>query len=318
MADEKAYESQPKAPLASPPPDSSQPAESAREQAPVAVEYPSADGELRGADEWQMSAMADMFSGLRIHFGSRKDIAVSTDLLIYFEEGNPQRKVAPDVFVARGVPNHMRDNYKIWEEGKQPDFVLEVASSWMALYNADGKKALYERLQVQEYFLYDPHGGLHWPRLQGYELAGGKYRPLPSRPLENDGLALASSVLGLELRFDQGRLRLWDPAARVYLLEGHEVQMPCPADPRFMRRLRRAQARIAARERRAAADRARTRELDRQAAHDQAQREELVRQTLERRRRDSQDNVRLWRLDMLSVWIPLVDVLESLRTWWKK
>lgn len=317
MADEKAYESQPKAPLASPPPDSSQPAETAREQAPVAVEYPSADGELMGTDDWQKHAMVDMFNGLRVYFGSNKDVAVSTDLLIYFEEGNPQRKVAPDVFVARGVPNHMRDNYKIWEEGKQPDFVLEVASSWMAVYNADGKKALYERLQVQEYFLYDPRGGLHCPRLQGYELAGGKYRPLAIRPLENDGLALASNVLGLELRFDQGRLRLWDPVTRMYLVEGYETQTPYPADPKLKRRLRRAQARIAARERRAAADRARTTELNRQAAHDRAQREEQVRHIQELRSYASHDQARLLRLDMLAVWVPLVDVLESLRTWWK-
>lgn len=317
MADDKAYESQPKAPLASPPPDSSQPAESAREQAPVAVEYPSADGELMGADDWQKNAMVDMFNGLRVYFGSNKDVAVSTDLLIYFEEGNPQRKVAPDVFVARGVPKSMRENYKIWEEGKQPDFVLEVASSWMASYNADGKKALYERLKVQEYFLYDPRGGLHSPRLQGYELAGDKYRPLAIRPLENDGLALASNVLGLELRFDQGRLRLWDPVTRTNLVEGYEMQRTYPADPKLKRRLRRAQARIAARERRAAADRARTTELNRQAAHDQAQREEQVRRILELRSYASHDQARLLRLDMLAVWVPLVDVLESLRTWWK-
>ena len=53
---------------------------------------------------------------------------VSGDLLIYYEEGNPRVSVAPDVFVVFGVEDRMRMNYKVWEEGKGPDFVLEVAS----------------------------------------------------------------------------------------------------------------------------------------------------------------------------------------------
>ena len=53
---------------------------------------------------------------------------VSGDLLIYYEEGNPRVAVAPDVFVVFGVEDRMRMSYKVWEEGKGPDFVLEVAS----------------------------------------------------------------------------------------------------------------------------------------------------------------------------------------------
>ena len=34
----------------------------------------------------------------------------------------------PDAFVVFGVENRQQMSYKVWEEGKGPDFVLEVAS----------------------------------------------------------------------------------------------------------------------------------------------------------------------------------------------
>ena len=53
---------------------------------------------------------------------------VSGDLLVCYEEGNPRKSVTPDVFVVIGAPRHNRMTYKLWEEPKAPDFVLEVAS----------------------------------------------------------------------------------------------------------------------------------------------------------------------------------------------
>ncbi|WP_445310381.1 Uma2 family endonuclease [Microcoleus vaginatus] len=49
---------------------------------------------------------------------------------MYYEEGNNQAVVAPDVYVVFGFSNHKRDNYKVWEEGGvPPDFVLEITSA---------------------------------------------------------------------------------------------------------------------------------------------------------------------------------------------
>ena len=39
------------------------------------------------------------------------------------------------------------------------------------------------------------------------------------REATNGSLAVPSEALGLELRFEDDRLRLWDPAAQEYLLE---------------------------------------------------------------------------------------------------
>ena len=63
-----------------------------------------------------------------------------------------------------------------------------------------------------------PKGGLHKPRLQGYQLIGAKYRHLRDRKRAGGALAIGSRVLNLELRFEAGRLRLWNPAAKQYLL----------------------------------------------------------------------------------------------------
>ena len=53
---------------------------------------------------------------------------MSGNLLIYYDPSDSGASVAPDVFVVKGVSNHKRPSYKVWEEGKTPDFVLEITS----------------------------------------------------------------------------------------------------------------------------------------------------------------------------------------------
>ena len=76
----------------------------------------------------QLAAILYAVGALRVYFAARADVYVSGDLLMYYEEGNPRVSVAPDAFVVLGVEDRVRMNYKVWEEGKGPDFVLEVAS----------------------------------------------------------------------------------------------------------------------------------------------------------------------------------------------
>ena len=125
---------------------------------PVPVEYPSFDGRPMAENDWQLHAMIDAISVLDRYFEDREDVYVSGDLLIYYEEGNPKARAAPDVFVVFGVPKRKRPTYLLWQEGKVPAFVLEVASrsTWR---EDEGRKAkLYERLGVREYWQYDPTG----------------------------------------------------------------------------------------------------------------------------------------------------------------
>ena len=196
---------------------------------PWVVEYPDEDGEPMADNEWQGRTMDAVFHALDGRFKSDPDVHVAKDLLVYYDEGNPNQALAPDVFVTRGVAPGLRSSYRIWEERRPPAFVLEVASRSTAKKDAREKKDLYARWGVREYWLFDPRGGLHEPRLQGFVLVEGKYRDLPARELASGGLAVSSWLLGLELRLEEGRLRLWDVETERYLAtpdedrEGREV-----------------------------------------------------------------------------------------------
>ena len=50
-------------------------------------------------NDWQLIAMIDAITALKLHFSHRPDVYVSGDLFIYYEEGNPRARAAPDVFV---------------------------------------------------------------------------------------------------------------------------------------------------------------------------------------------------------------------------
>ena len=185
----------------------------------AAVDYPSSDGKPLAENDLQARAILYAFGALRVRYSDRRpDVYVSADLLIYYEEGNTRVSVAPDVFVVFGVKDHPRMSYKMWEEGKGPDFVLEVASPNTWEEDVREKPGIYAGLGVREYFLFDPRGEHLAPRLQGYRLVGGGYEQLPAVESIDRTLTLTSEVLGLELRAKGEEMRFHDPATGETLL----------------------------------------------------------------------------------------------------
>ena len=183
-----------------------------------AIVYPCSDGQPMGESDLHIDCMSYVLHALRWHFekSAREDVYVSANSFLYYERGNPRAVVAPDVFVVRGVPNHLRDSYLLWKEPKGPDFVLEITSVSTRREDEGRKRGVYAALGVEEYFLYDPRGEYLAPPLQGYRLRGGEYRPLPAvTVLPGGGAAVSSEVLGLELRDrrEARMLRLHDPVA---------------------------------------------------------------------------------------------------------
>ena len=179
--------------------------------APVAVEYPSSDGKPMAESDSQRIPLTYAVDRLRYHFRNRADVYASGNLLIHYEEGNPRASVAPDVFVVFGVRNVERSSYRLWEESKAPDFVLEITSRTTRREDQTRKRELYRRLGVREYWQYDPTRDYLKPPLQGLELVGEDYERLPGRELADGTLALQSEVLGLELHLAGRRLRFHDP-----------------------------------------------------------------------------------------------------------
>ena len=189
---------------------------------PAAVEYPSSDGRPLAENDAQLAAILYAVGALRVYFAGRSDVYVSGDLLIYYEEGNPRVSVAPDVFVVFGVEDRMRMSYKVWEEGKGPDFVLEVASPGTWREDVGPKREVYARLGVGEYWLYDPMGEHLSPVLQGYRLVGDGYERQPLLESLDGRLGLHSEGLGLDLWAKGGKMRFRDPETGLDLLSHHE------------------------------------------------------------------------------------------------
>ena len=187
--------------------------------APRVIEYPSSDGQPMAETPIHRDAMIDAIQILKRHFAKRPDVYVSGNMLMYYEEGNPRKSVAPDVFVVVGANrDEDRDTYLLWREPKAPDFVLEVTSKSTRRNDQVTKHTLYESLGVAEYFLYDPRAEYLNPPLQGFALRRSRYVPLEVTRLPDGAPALYSEALGLSLHVRGQALRLRDPVTGEDLL----------------------------------------------------------------------------------------------------
>ena len=101
--------------------------------------------------------------------------------------------------------------FKLWEEGKAPEFVAEITSPSTHLEDLGRKRAVYEQLGVQEYVLFDPEGDKFDPPFRVYRARAGHLEPII--PLQTSGgtFVFPSAVLGLELHAHRESLRLVHP-----------------------------------------------------------------------------------------------------------
>ena len=177
------------------------------------VAYPESDGKPMAETEAHRDLMIDFILILKDYFENQEDVCVSGNMLMYYEEGNPKKVVAPDVFVAFGVEKKQRRTYRTWEEGHTPDFVLEVASPSTFKKDIGQKKDIYASvLAVKEYYIYDPLGQIV-PSFIGYRLIDGEYKEI-----DFVNGRLTSEVLGLELGEIEDKLRLYNPKSSQWLL----------------------------------------------------------------------------------------------------
>ena len=166
--------------------------------------------------------------------GERLDVFMDTNSIVYYDPANHNRRVQPDVYIAFGVDVdaiRRRNGYVIWEVGKPPDFVLEVASESTAGNDTGWKRDLYARLGVQEYWRFDTTGGdLYGTGLVGEYLEGTEYRPVNTH-VEPDGVEWAySALLHMNLRWHDARLELQDPDTREVLVDRRGVRLALEAE----------------------------------------------------------------------------------------
>jgi len=179
--------------------------------APTIV-HPESDGKLIAESDRHRKLMIKFIQMLEHYFRNMKDVYVSGNLLIYYEERHPRKCVAPDMFVIFGVAEKPRRTYLTWEEGRTPDFVLAVANPSTHQHDTGCKKTLYASvLRVKEYCIYDPYGEVHMSFI-GYRLVDGTYQEI-----EFVDERLPSHVLGLELGERGGGLGLYNPDTGQWL-----------------------------------------------------------------------------------------------------
>lgn len=190
------------------------------------IQYPSSDGEPMAESDITRDYMTYSVEALNLYFQGRSDVYVSANSFIYYEEGNNQAVVAPDVYAVFGVANRKRDNYKVWKEGGiTPAFVLEITSETTQAKDQEIKPEIYRALGVMEYFQYDPSGDYLNPILQGLRLVNGEYEPIAANNISFDTLRLYSEVLELELHLISGELRFRDPQTGEFLKTHKEEKL---------------------------------------------------------------------------------------------
>ena len=195
---------------------------------PGEADLPYDDDEPLAESDYQLEPLDYAYNGLSTWFDSRADVAVQADMFVHYlvageDGGRERRMLAPDVFVIFGVPKRQRFSYVVWDEGKPPDLVLEILSGSTWRRDTVDKKAIYEAMGVDEYWLLDPVGPFLTPPLIGYRLTNGSYVRIDALP--GTTATYMSDVLGLELRIDDAwRFRIRDPASGIELRSYGELQ----------------------------------------------------------------------------------------------
>ena len=127
----------------------------------------------------------------------------------------------PDLLIAFGVDPaayYRRNAYVISEQGKPPDFVLEIASPRSRRTDRVDKRRDYAALGIPEYWRFDEASRRRESRLAGDRLVEGRYEPVAVEELAGGVMQGYSAVLNLFIRWEQGRLAWHDPATGRHIL----------------------------------------------------------------------------------------------------
>ena len=158
---------------------------------------------------------------LHRHFGSLDSTLVLAETPLGWRHSQREGILIPDVMIAFGVNVAdiiARRGYSIEEQGKAPEFVLEVASPSTGRRDEERKREEYQEYGVREYWRFDPSGGeYHRQSLAGDSLTDATCQPIPIQEVNPGLLWGRSAVLGLSICWEYGYLRWWDPATERYL-----------------------------------------------------------------------------------------------------
>ncbi len=137
----------------------------------------------------------------------RNDYFLAWNLTVYYNRDQLKTKDfrGPDLFLVKGVANHPRGSWVVWEEGgKYPDLIIELLSDSTAQVDRSEKRELYQTIfRTPEYFYFSPET----LEFMGLRLGGSHYEEIA--PTEQGWRW--SEALGLYLGIHNRQLRYFFP-----------------------------------------------------------------------------------------------------------
>ena len=160
---------------------------------------------------------------LAIHLGNPDTTIVAGEHYVALAPTTDMKGLRyPDLLIAFNAdPAAYRESnaYVISEQGKPPDFVLEIVSPSSRRRDRVTKRQVYAGLGIPEYWRFDETDGPRRVKLAGDRLSPeGPYRPIAIERLADGTLQGYSAVLDLYLRWEEGQLRWHDPATGRHIV----------------------------------------------------------------------------------------------------
>ena len=175
--------------------------------------YPESDGKPMADTDLHLYWIKRVQDMLETYLSQDPGVYISGNIMMYDIEGPRRTAVSPDILVAFGLGQKFRRTYKVWEEGKPPDFVMEFSSNRTYQNDLDEKMAHYARMNIPEYFLHDPDRRYLPSPLMGFRLVEGAYVEIAPNA---DG-RVHSETLNLDFALLDDGLAIYDPQAQRWL-----------------------------------------------------------------------------------------------------
>ena len=158
---------------------------------------------------------------LELYMGNPETTIVLGEVPVGWMPGQSAGVRRPDLLIADDINRALiieQWGYAIDQQGKPPDFVLEVASATTGQNDYTDKRRDYEAYGIPEYWRFDPSGGeYHDAALAGDRLVDGVYQPIEIEWLDENRCRGYSEFLGLYVCWEYGELRWYNPGTGNYL-----------------------------------------------------------------------------------------------------
>lgn len=180
--------------------------------------YPETDESIMPEGILHFLLSVNLTSVLLAFFANREDVKVFGNCMLYYEEGNPRKVISPDLMICFGLKETPKRVYKLWEEKVVPSVVIEFASETTWLNDVSTKLALYQKLGVKEYYIFDVEYDNLPQSLLAYRLIDDELQQII---VENK--RILSDSLSLELVDTGETLRLFNPETKEFLMTMEEM-----------------------------------------------------------------------------------------------